>query len=259
MEMSNLPVASVRSSALKTATCEDGEVAAAVPGKKLHSWIAVGFCVLCVLQATLNISLRLAFCEAAEELKRTNVDNLTEERDEWKRNLTLQLKLFNKERGELKEQLDLYASQQTSLFEERDELKKKLDDFIYYSQQQWVYLGGSFYYISSNKTTWQQSRDYCLQKSADLIIINTKEEQDFSNMFQKVMWIGLTDRQTEGVWKWVDGTVLTTSFWSSGEPNNYKGRNEDCGEIWYYNREQSWNDAECENENFWICEKKLAL
>ncbi|XP_044045921.1 CD209 antigen-like protein E isoform X4 [Siniperca chuatsi] len=129
----------------------------------------------------------------------------------------------------------------------------------HYFNQGWVYFHDSFYYISSIKKTWQDSRDDCLQRGADLIIINSKEEQEFTRRYKKIMWIGLTDRETEGVWKWVDGTPLTTSFWYFGEPNNYHGRNEDCIEIKYHDNGNSWNDVVCENENLWICEKKMAL
>ena len=47
----------------------------------------------------------------------------------------------------------------------------------HHAQQVWEYSRGSFYYVSSTKKTWQQSRDDCLQKGADLMIINSKEEQ----------------------------------------------------------------------------------
>ncbi|KAM7009760.1 CD209 antigen-like protein A [Tautogolabrus adspersus] len=78
-------------------------------------------------------------------------------------------------------------------------------------QQGWTYFRGSFYYISSLKKSWQESRADCQNRGADLIIINSKEEQNFARRFKQYLWIGLTDRETEGTWKWVDGTPLTTS------------------------------------------------
>ncbi|XP_044045919.1 CD209 antigen-like protein E isoform X2 [Siniperca chuatsi] len=215
IEIGNFPDASARSVALKSYIGEDGEAATAVPGGKLHRYVAVSFCLLCILQAALNISLRLALSSPQ------NIDASC-------KNLT-----------------------------ERDNLRRI--NFAHYFNQGWVYFHDSFYYISSIKKTWQDSRDDCLQRGADLIIINSKEEQEFTRRYKKIMWIGLTDRETEGVWKWVDGTPLTTSFWYFGEPNNYHGRNEDCIEIKYHDNGNSWNDVVCENENLWICEKKMAL
>ncbi|XP_067437282.1 CD209 antigen-like protein E isoform X2 [Thunnus thynnus] len=191
-------------------------MAAAEPGRKLYRVVVVSLGLLCILQAALNISLRLA--------------------------------LYNKT-------LDLEASFKT-LTEERDELKKKLTDCVH-DQQRWKYFSGSFYYISSNMKTWNESRTDCLQRWADLVVVNSEEEQEFINQYRKTMWIGLTDSEREGTWKWVDGTPLTTSFWHSGEPNN-TNKSEDCVETKFRDK-NSWNDAVCGNRNSWICEKKMFL
>uniref|UniRef100_A0A8C9YW30 C-type lectin domain-containing protein n=1 Tax=Sander lucioperca TaxID=283035 RepID=A0A8C9YW30_SANLU len=113
---------------------------------------------------------------------------------------------------------------------------------------------GSFYYISCIAKTWQESRDDCLQKGADLLIINSKEEQDFTTKLKMRLWIGLTDSETEGTWKWVDGTPLTKSYWHSEEPNG--GERENCVEIHFLDSENSWNDVKCSTPNNWICERK---
>ncbi|TWW59493.1 CD209 antigen-like protein D DC-SIGN-related protein 3 [Takifugu flavidus] len=134
-----------------------------------------------------------------------------------------------------------------NLSKDTDELQKMLGE--------WVYFNGSLYQVSSTKKTWAQSRSDCCQKGADLLIINSKEEQAFANRFQKYMWIGLTDVTNEGSWKWVDGTAMSTSYWSSKEPNGGKGEN--CGDIKNFNAEKSWNDESCSLSLFWICEKKL--
>ncbi|XP_039469093.1 C-type lectin domain family 4 member F-like [Oreochromis aureus] len=242
-----------RSAALNRFTDESVEVATSVPGRKLHKWVAGSFCLLCILQAALNVSLRLAL--------RTEVTckNLTNEEDSLtKINCALQQDSMKKELEEQKRQLDYMASQVNVLTNEREELKRKLEDFAHYAQQGWLYFNGSFYYISSIAKSWQDSRDNCSQRGAVLAIISSREEQEFIRQQQKVMWIGLTDRETEGVWKWVDETPLTASFWYSGEPNNFKGRNEDCVVInHYYSNENNWNDAVCENEYSWLCEKHM--
>ncbi|XP_033985758.1 C-type lectin domain family 4 member F-like [Trematomus bernacchii] len=159
------------------------------------------------------------------------------------------------ERDEMKRiNLDLGAGC-NNLTEERDELKRTVENYVHYLQQGWVYFSGSFYRISSTMKTWQDSRKDCQQRGADLMIIDSQEEQDFTRQYKNRIWIGLTDRDTEGEWKWVDGTQLTTRFWHSGEPNNYQNKNEDCVNINHY--QNSWNDEVCENEYFWICEKKM--
>ncbi|XP_051241649.1 C-type lectin domain family 4 member K-like isoform X1 [Dicentrarchus labrax] len=172
--------------------------------KKLYRLVAVSFGLLCVLQAALNIFLRHA--------------------------LTLQLNSLTAERDELHRELNNSALQLNSLTGERDELKRELNVWVHYSKQGWRYFNGNVYYISSIKKTWKASRDDCRQKGTDLMIINSEEEQDFTRQLKNNMWIGLTDSETEGTWKWVDGTPLTTSYWMDGEPNN-SDLKEDCVEV----------------------------
>ncbi|XP_028308776.1 CD209 antigen-like protein C isoform X2 [Gouania willdenowi] len=124
-------------------------------------------------------------------------------------------------------------------------------------QQGWVQICSSFYYISTEMKSWQESRNDCLYREADLMIIDNQAEQRFVKALFREVWIGLTDAENEGVWKWVDGTLLKeTSFWCPGEPNNYK--NEDCVEV-NFNHIGFWNDNDCNQNRTWICEKKVAL
>lgn len=98
--------------------------------------------------------------------------------------------------------------------------------------------------------TWEDSRKDCLQRRADLAIITTKDELDFVAKLSSTAWIGLSDTQEEGKWKWVDGAhLLGSGFWRQGEPN---GATEHCVEL--YNSNGEWNDAYCSKNNPWICE-----
>ncbi|CAI5679845.1 unnamed protein product, partial [Oreochromis niloticus] len=144
-----------------------------------------------------------------------------------------------KERDQLQKRLE-------DLTTNRDDLQRKLQDY----EQNGVAFNGSLFHISSMKKSWEESRQDCLQKGSDLMIINSREEQNFVNQFKKRLWIGLTDSETDGTWKWVDGTRMNTSYWNNGEPNG--GKNENCGHIDTYNSENSWNDARCSILHFWI-------
>ncbi|KAM9399022.1 receptor-type tyrosine-protein phosphatase H-like isoform 2-T3 [Salvelinus alpinus] len=121
----------------------------------------------------------------------------------------------------------------------------------------WRRFGCSCYYLSTEKKSWEKSRQDCLERGADLVIINSEGEQTFINGFKSVnfVWIGLTDSVTEGTWKWVDGTPLTTPrFWWSGEPDG--GTYQNCGEIYYTSSGQRvWRDYDCSFSQEWICEK----
>ncbi|KAL6466981.1 hypothetical protein MHYP_G00247850 [Metynnis hypsauchen] len=80
------------------------------------------------------------------------------------------------------------------------------------NKPRWIYFSSSIYYISTEKKTWYGSRQECRKTGADLVTIHNKEEQDFIEMLRRGQkaWIGLTDRETEGLWKWVDGSGLST-------------------------------------------------
>uniref|UniRef100_A0A3B1JAG9 C-type lectin domain-containing protein n=1 Tax=Astyanax mexicanus TaxID=7994 RepID=A0A3B1JAG9_ASTMX len=124
----------------------------------------------------------------------------------------------------------------------------------------WKYFNSSFYYISTVEKNWYNSRKECKDRGTDLLIINSREEQEFINkeFGRTEAWIGLTDEKTEKVWKWVDGSPLTTKFWWAGEPNDYQ--NDDCA-ITSYQKAKSdlltWADYPCEHPVSWICEKHL--
>lgn len=46
-----------------------------------------------------------------------------------------------------------------------------------YFQQGWVYLHPSLYYVSPDKKSWSESRQDCLQRQSDLLILSNDLEQ----------------------------------------------------------------------------------
>ncbi|XP_030643561.1 C-type lectin domain family 4 member E-like [Chanos chanos] len=127
-------------------------------------------------------------------------------------------------------------------------------------QQGWVIYNSSLYYISNYQKTWSGSRQDCRDRGADLVIINSKEEQEFIKGLsgKKKAFIGLTEDVTEGKWNWVDGTALTTGYWDGGQPD--KGRDENCVTIQHQcscDRLETWHDVPCSVEYNFICEKAV--
>ncbi|KAG7330772.1 hypothetical protein KOW79_004741 [Hemibagrus wyckioides] len=135
-----------------------------------------------------------------------------------------------------------------------DELQKKFSQLIKdINTPGWKYFSSSIYLISTEKKSWSEGRHDCIERGADLVIINSRDEQDFVEVWRRGQgaWIGANDRDSEGVWKWVDGTPVTNVFWSSGEPNN-KG-DEDCAVSGYRSEPvPNWVDVSCSSKYIWI-------
>ncbi|CAB1315461.1 unnamed protein product [Coregonus sp. 'balchen'] len=162
------------------------------------------------------------------------------------------------EKDQLETKYNAMTKERDQLQVERDNLQAKLSMVEQHLQQGWIYYKSSLYFISTEMKTWEGSREDCLRSGANLVIINSREEQVFIHGLKKeTFWIGLTDRVEEGIWKWVDGTALTTGYWWSGQPDNRNGIDEDCAARWsdLSTPEKGWHDAPCIELHFSVCEK----
>ncbi|KAK9981559.1 hypothetical protein ABG768_001086 [Culter alburnus] len=112
------------------------------------------------------------------------------------------------------------------------------------------------FFISSELKSWSESRQYCRDRGADLVIINTEVKQRLvSSLAKERVWIGLSDIETEGRMIWVDNSTLNQGFWFRGEPNNYEG-NEDCVVLNPTNDSvNNWYDVPCSEKRKGFCEK----
>uniref|UniRef100_I3K683 C-type lectin domain-containing protein n=1 Tax=Oreochromis niloticus TaxID=8128 RepID=I3K683_ORENI len=74
----------------------------------------------------------------------------------------------------------------------------------------WIMFSDSCYVLSEKLGSWDEGRDDCRSKGADLVVIESLEDKVQHNYYIKERaWIGLNDKEEEGKWKWVDGTPLT--------------------------------------------------
>uniref|UniRef100_A0A8C1IVY8 C-type lectin domain-containing protein n=2 Tax=Cyprinus carpio TaxID=7962 RepID=A0A8C1IVY8_CYPCA len=118
------------------------------------------------------------------------------------------------------------------------------------------YLWGSgWFFISTELKSWSDSRQYCRDRGADLVIINTEEKQRFiTSLVSERVWIGLSDTENEGNMKWVNNSTLKQGFWYQGEPNDDRG-NEDCIELMPSFPVLNWNDMSCTDKRKGVCER----
>uniref|UniRef100_A0A4W4G5M5 C-type lectin domain-containing protein n=1 Tax=Electrophorus electricus TaxID=8005 RepID=A0A4W4G5M5_ELEEL len=160
---------------------------------------------------------------------------------------------------------DQLQTSNNNLTVERDQLQKERESLLIrllelerdITMPGWYYFNLSIYYISTGRKNWSESRQDCRERGADLVIINSSEEQDFVVMLTRNIkaWTGLTDPSKTKTWKWVDGTALLTGYWQSGEPN---GQNEHCVIYNYgFDSKNIWADYPCDNKFAWICERKI--
>ncbi|XP_036022760.1 CD209 antigen-like protein C [Onychomys torridus] len=135
------------------------------------------------------------------------------------------------------------------------QLKGEMESICRPCPWEWTFFRGKCYFFSKSQRNWNDSITACQEVEAQLVIIESDEEQTFLSVISKEKgpaWLGLSDLREEGSWQWVDDSLLADSFskyWYQGEPNNMG--NEDCAEI----SSTGWNDNTCSLEKFWICKK----
>ncbi|KAF5892650.1 antigen like protein, partial [Clarias magur] len=96
---------------------------------------------------------------------------------------------------------------------EREQLQRERAELERFLKLGWTYSNSSVYIIINEQKSWTESRQNCIEREADLVIINSKEEQEFVTKLRgsgKRAWIGLRGRDRENKWKWVDDTTLIT-------------------------------------------------
>ncbi|KAI9546997.1 hypothetical protein NQZ68_021666 [Dissostichus eleginoides] len=175
----------------------------------------IGLAVHCVAAERLQardqlinqLKANLTEClQARDQLINQLKANLTERlqaRDQLINQLNVNLTERLQARDQLINQLKANLTEKTR---EVDRLQSLMD-------KGWRKFGCSCYLLSTEKASWEQSRKNCRARGADLVIVDSKEEQEFiSSMIKEETWIGLSDREEEGTWKWVDGSPLNLTL-----------------------------------------------
>lgn len=109
----------------------------------------------------------------------------------------------------------------------------------------------SYYLLSSD--SWTASESFAQSLGGNLVTINNSSENAwvYSTFFPLVpstpqapaLWLGLTDRVSEGNFLWASGELVSYLNWSGGEPNNTPN-SDTTGEDYAAMRaaDGAWND-----------------
>ncbi|XP_036001390.1 CD209 antigen-like protein A [Fundulus heteroclitus] len=153
--------------------------------------------------------------------------------------------------SQLQESYEILRKNQSQLTDEVNRLKNHIKGK--WCPDGWTRFGCSCYCKYKETKSWSDSRKHCQDRGADLVIIDSPEEQDFVKQLNKEgeSWIGL-QRVLTGTtgtyeWEWVDGSPVTKMFWEASLSRyGYATCCNDDGE--WIRRYSSYHYG-------WICEK----
>ncbi|XP_069902939.1 C-type lectin domain family 4 member F [Globicephala melas] len=143
----------------------------------------------------------------------------------------------------------------------QEQLQRTQNQLLQLILQGWKSYSGSLYYFSFAKKTWQEAEQFCVSQGAHLASVTSEEEQAFLVQFTSASyhWIGLTDSDFQGFWRWADGTPFnsagSSAFWDRYQPDNWlheNGHTEDCVHM-----QRKWNDMYCTALYQWVCKKPM--
>ncbi|XP_059409361.1 C-type lectin domain family 4 member M-like [Carassius carassius] len=161
-------------------------------GSRCLVLITVCFQIICVLLLINNILLHItiraerdlmkSYKSKVEELQENYTDLMTEK---------LQSNFSSLRQKNLETKV-------RNLTEEKNQLKRDFNE-----------VGSVSFFLSTELKSWSESRQYCRDHGADLIIIKSEEKQRLiTSLTKERLWIGLSDTEQEGIMKWVDNSTL---------------------------------------------------
>ncbi|XP_036065752.1 CD209 antigen-like protein E [Oryzias melastigma] len=185
--------------------------------------------------------------------------------------IKLQLESNKTHNDELQKQLELLQAERAALQSNTSDIVESCG----LCMPGWFLSNTSCYFYGKRQfnkgINWTTSREDCIRRGADLAVFDTVEEHIM--VFERLpkvkwgtylwgiggLWIGLTDHQREGTWKWINNATLNyTRFWMDGEPNNHWSAEHCVGLMNTDKGLKSLFDARCESHREYLCEKKLS-
>ncbi|KAF7668435.1 hypothetical protein LDENG_00014620 [Lucifuga dentata] len=124
----------------------------------------------------------------------------------------------------------------------------------------WIPYNGHCFHLHRTQKTWSDAQLECRKEGGDLVSIRNVEDQSFVTSqlgyaSNDELWIGLNDKQMEGLFVWSDNSPVTFTSWEFGEPA-VSADQEDC--VLIRGEKGNWADRMCEEKHGFICMKMSA-
>ena len=107
--------------------------------------------------------------------------------------------------------------------------------------------------------SWTEAEKVCIASGGDLASITSGGTDAFLKAKgNEDFWIGGTDQDHEGKWRWTDESLWIYTNWASGEPSGaswWLGKKEDCLMMDFSNG--AWNDEVCSSPLRSFCSERI--
>ncbi|XP_029307855.1 C-type lectin domain family 4 member A-like [Cottoperca gobio] len=224
--------------------------------------VAVALGIICLILVSVVSAVSIHFNTVMSEQRRENVNLTAQNLQLWTEmtDLERQTKDLTRERDGLNWTVEVILEYQNFAVDAhcpQKVCKPCLDDWMLFQSN--CYLFSTLTY-SYDWKTWQGSHDQCKEMKANLLVIESQEEQEFINNHTERYnddmhgyWIGLKKKDA---WTWVDGSNFTVMYWKRQQTSNRVS----CGLTQQYaDPLANWSKASCEMKNRWICEKRALM
>ncbi|CAH1110862.1 unnamed protein product [Psylliodes chrysocephalus] len=114
------------------------------------------------------------------------------------------------------------------------------------------------FHFGKEKVTNNDAVKKCNDLGLKLISIRDKATQEYVQKYianiayDNPFWTSGNRLSDQTTWRWLSGENIKEFFWNTGEPNNSGG--EECISIKKEGQVYGWNDAPCNQLNYYICE-----
>uniref|UniRef100_A0A672TQ34 Mannose receptor C-type 1 n=1 Tax=Strigops habroptila TaxID=2489341 RepID=A0A672TQ34_STRHB len=123
-------------------------------------------------------------------------------------------------------------------------------------QKGWMKHGFYCYSVGQLPATFSEAKQICEENKGYLVTVRDRYEQAFLTSViglnpAKYFWIGLSDTEEQGTFKWASGDAVTFTHWNAGMP----GREPGCAAMITGTSAGLWDVLNCEENNMFLCKQ----